>query len=308
MTVTPLTTLIDKDDSFEIVRDQVAAILEANQAAQVALAVTASKPDPSLWKLRVFAERANPWELFLNEIENATPDTSPIVNVWYETGSFDEAKGDPVKVQTHNLTINVDVYGWGIAKGVSGGGQSPGDESAALTTQRGVRLVRNILMAAANTYLELRPVPETDGDPRVSSRWLDSITAFQVQLGNDSAHQVHGARMQFTVQVNEFSPQADTSNILEQVSTDVYSADRPAVAVTAVTDSATVARFNFVTGPSLVVGQTVRLSGFSESTYNATGEITAAGATFLEISSIAFAGPDTGLFEIPVIETEHTIP
>ena len=57
---TTLPSLIDKQDSFEIVRDQIAGILYENQLAQQALAVTAGK-DPALWELRVFTEATNPW-------------------------------------------------------------------------------------------------------------------------------------------------------------------------------------------------------------------------------------------------------
>ena len=46
--------LIDKLDTFEIVRDEIAAILATEIASQEALA--AGEPDPTLWRLRVFLE------------------------------------------------------------------------------------------------------------------------------------------------------------------------------------------------------------------------------------------------------------
>ncbi|MEE9393700.1 MAG: hypothetical protein V3W41_14450 [Planctomycetota bacterium] len=217
----PLPFLIDKTDSFEIVRDQIVSILDVTQADQVAKATTAGKPDPSEWKLRVFAERSNPWEQFLNAASDAVPDQSPIVNVWYDTGAFDKSVGDVVKTQQHAAVYNIDVYGWGIAADVAGPGHSPGDESAALVLQRGIKFVRNILMSSVNTYLQLRPKPESDGDPRVWQRWIQSITSFQVQLGDDSAHQVNGGRIALAVTFNEFSPQGDESNPLEQLGVDI---------------------------------------------------------------------------------------
>jgi len=71
--------LIDKQDSFEIIRDQIAAILSTEVASQMALAIAEAK-EPNDWKMRIFIERSNPWEQWLN---NPTEDKSPIVNVWY---------------------------------------------------------------------------------------------------------------------------------------------------------------------------------------------------------------------------------
>ena len=58
--------LIDKQDNSEIVRDQIAAILATEVANQQALA-TADGKDPADYKLRIYTERSNPWEAFLND-------------------------------------------------------------------------------------------------------------------------------------------------------------------------------------------------------------------------------------------------
>ena len=211
-----LATLIDKQDNFEIVRDQIAVLINDNQAAQVILA--AAEPDPSLWKLRVFTERANPWEQFLND---PAADTSPIVNVWYENGVFDEGKSDVVKRQAHVATFNVDVYGLGVAQSDGAGGQIPGDLTAAETATRGIRLVRNILMASENTYLQLRNAGTDDVGPGVWQRWVQSITSFQPELANEAAHQILGIRLALRVTFNEYSPQADETDLLELVHVDI---------------------------------------------------------------------------------------
>ena len=98
MAVTTLPGLIDKQDSFEIVRNQVFELLRDNAAAQVALATTAGKTDPQEWNLRVYQERFNPWERF----QNAPDDVVPIVNVWFDSGIFPKDKGDPIKQQLHD--------------------------------------------------------------------------------------------------------------------------------------------------------------------------------------------------------------
>ena len=65
--------------------------------------------------------------------------------------------------------------------------------------------------------------------------------------------------------------------------------------ITSVSDSSGVARFNFSAPPTLFVGQELTLSGYVTNTdYNVTGVITATGAGFFEISSVAFGTDEAG--------------
>ncbi len=203
--------LIDKQDNFEIIRDQIAAILVAESVSQQALAVTAGK-DPALWKLRVFTERANPWEEWLNE----PTDLSPIISVWFDNTSYDPKASNVMERQKTDGVFNIDCYGYGEATDNPSGGFFPGDEAAALAVQRAFRLVRNILMAAEYTSLGLRGL--------VWGRWPQSGTAFQPQLDSQTVQQVSGLRMAMRVTFNEFSPQV-TPEALELLSIDVKRAE-----------------------------------------------------------------------------------
>lgn len=187
-----IAALIDKQDNAEIIRDQIAAILALETSAQVALATTAGKPDPSLWAFRVYQERANPWE-------NLPGDGSPVVNVWWDSSSFDGKASNIAERQKSESIFNIDCYGWAESADVVGGGHTAGDRAAAEVAQRAVRLVRNILMAAEYTYLGLRGV--------VWRRWPESITLFQPQQDNQNVHHIMGARIAFRVEFNEYSPQ-----------------------------------------------------------------------------------------------------
>lgn len=191
--------LINKQDSFEIVRDQIAAILVLETANQMTLAAAASE-DPELWRLQVFTERSDPWEQWVNLPDDHSEIEAPIVNIWYDNSSFD---GNASSVMERQKTIgifNIDVYGLGVAQDVMAGGHKPGDLEAVLVAQRAMRLVRNILMAAENTYLQL---------PRgfVGSRWPQSVNAFQPQLDGRAVQKVAGMRLALRVTFNEFSPQ-----------------------------------------------------------------------------------------------------
>lgn len=79
--------------------------------------------------------------------------------------------------------------------------------------------------------------------------------------------------------------------------TAVADATVSATAITSVTDSGGVARFNFSVGPTVYVDQEVVVSTFSTNTaYNGTYKITATGAGYFEIADIAFGSDETGSF------------
>lgn len=212
--VVALETLIDKQDTFEIVRDQVAALLVENIAAQKILAAAANK-DPTLWDLLVFTEASAPWEFYLPGPPPVP--APPIVNVWYESGSFDRSKSDVVRRQAHQGVVNVDVYGFASATVDRDDATKhrPADREAAFTAQRGIRLVRNILMAGPNTYLQLRGT--------VAGRWPTSIQSFQPELADDAALRVIGMRLSLLVDFNEFSPQ-EVLGTLDEVGVDIHRA------------------------------------------------------------------------------------
>lgn len=205
-----ISTLIDKEDSSEIIRDQIAQILADEVASQMTLAIDAAK-DPDDWKLRIYTERSNPWEQFLNP-NDVGFDGSPLVNVWFDNETFDTGAGSTVERQKTEGVFNIDCYGYGQSKDDGGLGHIPGDKEASFEVQRAVRLVRNIIMAAEYTYLDLRGL--------VWQRWPQSITVFQPQLDSRNVSQVVGARIALRVAFNEFSPQVD-SVILEAVRGDI---------------------------------------------------------------------------------------
>ena len=204
-------TLINKQDNAEIVRDMIGAILAAEVVSQMALAVAASE-DPLLWKLRIYTERSNPWEQFLN---NPT-DTSPLVNVWWDNSNFEMAASNIVERQKATAIFNLDCYGYAVAADEAAGGHKPGDREAAFEAQRAVRLVRNILMAAEYTYLSLRGV--------VWRRWISGITNFQPPQEPTTVQQISGSRIAFQVEFNELSPQI-TEETLELLTVDVMRAE-----------------------------------------------------------------------------------
>jgi hypothetical protein len=208
-------TLIDKFDTFELVRDQIAAILVVESAAQMVLAANAvpTPKDPNLWKLRVFTERSNPWSHF---IDDSPADTSPIVNVSFDGATYDMSKSNVVERQHSVGIFHIDCLGYGKSADVVAGGHQPGDELAAFEAQRALRLVRNILMAGTYTYLGMQKV--------VGRRWPQSVNIFQPQDDGHHMQNVVAARLALQVEFNEFSPQVQ-GQIIELISLRVLRAE-----------------------------------------------------------------------------------
>ena len=202
-----ISTLIDKQDNVEIIRDQIAGILAIEFASQKVLAHAAGK-NPDGWDMGAYLERSNPWE----QVQNTQARQAPIVNVWWDNSDFDMKASNVVDRQKSTATFNVDCYGFAQSADNPAGGHIPGDRQAAMEAARAVRLVRNILMAAEYTYLGLRGV--------VWRRWARGITVFQPQQESAAAQQVVGARLAFSVEFNELSPQV-ASETLEFVSVSV---------------------------------------------------------------------------------------
>ncbi len=182
--------LIEAPDTFELVRDQIAAILATEKDAQVAEAINQSK-DPALWDFKVYEERSNPWGDYLNE----DADLTPIVNVWFDSDSFAEAATTRAQTQKCNAFYNIDIIA--AAKRRTG---MTGDEAAAKDAQRVARIVRQILMASQYTYLAL---------PRGTAwdRQIESREAFQPGIGADASIRVLGLRIRMRVSFNETAPQ-----------------------------------------------------------------------------------------------------
>ena len=203
-------TLIDKQDNVEIIRDKIAVILATESVNQMDLAFLAGK-DPNEWELRVFIEDSNSFEQFRG---NNVSDRSPMLNVWFDTETVDLGASNTSKSQTREGFFNIDCYGLGVsADDMSGTGHTLGDRQAAFESQRAVRLVRNILMSATYTQLDLVGV--------VGRRMIQSITSFQPELQNQNKEQILGTRVALKVRYIEEAPQVLEDNLLEEIKIDV---------------------------------------------------------------------------------------
>ncbi len=189
--------LIDKQDNFEIVLDQVANILALETLAQQALAIGAGK-DPALWAFDVYLNRYNPVEDF-----ETNPDATPIINVWYDNSNFPENKSNTVGRQLSQTAYNLDIYAGAASSNNPGGGYNRGDEDSSQDLQRIIRLVRNIIMHPDNTYLQLSQPVGNKTQNLVWKRWIQSFQTFQPQIDDRPAQNVIASRCNLQVMFNE---------------------------------------------------------------------------------------------------------
>ena len=192
--------LLTRRDNVQIVRDQVAAILKLELDNQVVLGLPGPAP-------RVFVERSRPW----GALVEAPARTAPIINVWFDTASFEGSASNIVERQRCDATFNIDCYAF-AGSSEKDDGHSPADEAAALACQDVLRLVRQILMSAHYTYLGMRGV--------VGKRWPQTLSMFAPTIDQRATHHVVAGRLALLVWFNEFSPQVE-GEVLETLSVEV---------------------------------------------------------------------------------------
>lgn len=168
--------LIDKQDNFELVRNEIAAILAAETLNQQAKALVAGK-NPELWKFDVYIERARIWES-LSELEKPV---APVVSVYFESENFAGDQSYNALLQTADPGIfNIEIFATALSQKNVGDGYTTGDRTAILDCQRVIRLIRNILFSVPAdstqpgqdyTFLNMRGV--------VGYRRIQSVVQFQ---------------------------------------------------------------------------------------------------------------------------------
>lgn len=204
-----LPSLIDVRDNVEIVRERIVEILAVEIAGQKAKAVAAGK-DPRLWDVKLFMERQNPWELFLEVQGKKTIDITPFVNVAYDQDSPEKPRSSSLQVPT-TATFNIDIYAAGVSEETPAG-HIPGDEAAVLARDRVRRIVRNILMA--EPYRTLGDPPssidretgEVTSARVIADRWIRATTAFEVPSEARLLVKIAACRIAFEVSFREGVP------------------------------------------------------------------------------------------------------
>lgn len=196
-----LQSLIDKKDSFELVRDQIAGILVTELANQQALAVIAAK-DPLDWTITVLLERDAPIEKWLNAAPERTAPTVPTVSISVENSNRNDKKSSVAGgEQVYEVTYILDVLARGVTTETAGDGHLAADQAARLNCHAAVRLVRNILSATENRRLKLNAIVHG----HVHFRTIEFGEAATVETQPNFS--VWAGRCRFSVTMTELSPE-----------------------------------------------------------------------------------------------------
>jgi len=189
-----ITQLINKQDSFELIRDQVAAILEIEKENQKLLS-GASAAD---YDFSVFIEKFHPWELLINSNGDILSDT-PLINVFFDTASQNSGQTSlPSQTHVYDGIINIDCYGAKNTEEVSEGVHLAGDELAARESQRIARLARNIL--AFNEYY-----PKLALSGIVNFFTIKQLNSLQPNIQDRPSSNIMVTRIMLNVNYNEFN-------------------------------------------------------------------------------------------------------
>lgn len=198
MTIKVLTQRIEGPMLFELVRDQIAAILEAELANQQALAI-ADGDDPTPYEISVTTEKSIPWSVA----------QMPLVNVYYDDTQI-SSKSSMASAQQGEHTYIVDCYAAVQTQADATDISSYGDEEAARYVQFMGGLVFRILMATINATLQF-PAHATDGTPIgvIGSRIIRSLQPFRPAFGDKPIEDVMALRCTLVVRHPEFIPSED---------------------------------------------------------------------------------------------------
>jgi hypothetical protein len=198
-----LQSLTTGRDQFETIGDLIAQILANEIANQRALAVAAGEPSGD-WAVAVYREAASPWEFFTED-----PTLPPVVSIRF--ARFDMLPAETtITQQIGTAQYFLDFAAAGLAEG-SADGQTPGDFSAAVRVQQAVRLIRRILCASINQYLQARG---SVGWRRVTS--FEMFQPPQLTTTKPPWDFVAAARLILEVKIRETSPEYEAPD-LEQI-------------------------------------------------------------------------------------------
>jgi hypothetical protein len=199
-----LTELIDKQDTNEIVRDQIAAILAIEIDKQKDLAVIAGK-NPVEWDVDIYIEKSRPWELLSDENGEEISET-PLVNVSFDNDVFDNKGSDAVGNQKVVGTFYIDCYAHKNSYRDDYCNLIDGDTLTSRESDKVARLVRNIIMAGPYTYLGLQKT--------VFKRYINRREKFNPSDREGKYFEnVIVTRITLNVDYKEYSPQAETTDI-----------------------------------------------------------------------------------------------
>ena len=189
--------LLDTPDTAGVVRDAIRAVLVAESANQVSLAIAASV-DPAPYDFETVVER---YAMIDNlKTPAGLPRERPVVNVRVNTVNYSEDMVDPVLEQRASpATYWIDCY---VARSAEDTvqGHDPGDFLAQTACEALTGLIRRIIMSGEYQFLGLT------GDV-VHDRRIRDVQYFDPQVDNAQAFHVAASRLVLEVCYTDLGPE-----------------------------------------------------------------------------------------------------
>lgn len=187
-----ITERLNEPDAFEIIRDQIAGIIDIEMENQYQMALAESDPVAEDYKVTTYIENDEPLAA------GSDLNIFPIVNVWLDQ-TRNESGSAKVNTTKETATYRIDLYAIGNYDGKFAG------RKASLKAWKLARCVRRILKSDAYTYLLLRGL--------VSGTEIKSMEGGAPNMA-DSAVKVSQVRITLDVTFDQNAPRT-TGEILE---------------------------------------------------------------------------------------------
>lgn len=187
-----ITERFNEPDAFEIIRDQIAGIIDIEMENQYQMAVKDGDPVAEDYKVTTYIENDEPLAA------GSDLNIFPIVNVWLDQ-TRNESGSAKVNTAKETATYRIDLYAVGNYDGKFAG------RKASLKVWKLARCVRRILKSDAYTYLLLRGL--------VSGSEIKSMEGGAPNMA-DSAVKVCQVRITLDVTFDQNAPQT-TGETLE---------------------------------------------------------------------------------------------
>ncbi len=183
---------LDEPSNLEVIRDQISGIIALEMAHQYDMAVEAEDPAYSDYKVSVFVENDEPWNV------NGGQNIFPLVNVFID--DVDSDSNSSINTCIRDANINIDCYQTGNYAGTYAG------RNGSIKAWKLARCISKILDSDEYTYLDLRNI--------VRQKKIFKMKAGRPDI--DSAIKVVLVRISLRVNYSESAPQ-NSGPILEKL-------------------------------------------------------------------------------------------
>lgn len=186
-----LSTIINPEMAFTVIRQRIVDILEAELSNQFTLSL-----DDPVYSINVYQEKSNPW----------LSGQMPLVNVSYDSGITDVGSSSIARDQQGDHFYNLELY-YQIPSYQDGDDINYGDVESKLVLQKGVSIIYQIIGADMNARLQFPARVAGKAAAFVGGRQFTEMVALQPAYGDHTVEDIAAFRLRLKVRHTELMPQ-----------------------------------------------------------------------------------------------------